>query len=121
MTHQPTPGFIADPIGVSRRIAQLAQVEALVAKVAGAEPDPAGAALERGARIAEAYAHALPIEQKLFDKLAERTARWAAVGVEALIAGGEERPPNPAAAAVLARELVKARKRMEALVTSRRS
>jgi len=107
MTHQ-SPAFPVPPTAdAGRQIAQLRQVLALVAQIAGrpkVEPlDEAG--LDEQARMTGAYDHAAPIVQRRFDALVSETAIWAAAGVEALLAAHSIDNKPQAAAARLAGEL----------------
>jgi ABC-type transporter Mla subunit MlaD len=118
MTHQGvhpyTPG-LADAGG---QVAQLRQVLALVSEIAGA-PGPGGdAALDEAARISSAYEAASPVAQRCFDLLAEETERWAAGGVETLIALRDRERPCAAAAARLAAELETALGRLREAVSA---
>lgn len=115
MTHQhPVRAAWGDPDAGSR-LAQLAELEALVARIADVAPPAAhgAAALDRDARLSTAYDDASPIVRKRFDALAQETALWAAAGVEALLHGSGA----PAAAAVQLRaELAMARSRLAAML-----
>lgn len=102
MMFQSTDAFLPIAEDAGRRVAHLRHVLDLVGQVAGrtatADDD---AELDEAALFAGAYALALPVAQRRFDALAEETATWAAIGVEALLESGN----NPAAAARLTAEL----------------
>jgi hypothetical protein len=99
------------------QVAQLRQVLALVEELAGTDAAaPGGAALDQAARISEAYARALPIDQRRYDFHAADTARWAAAGVEALLQLEERRRPCRAAARILAEKLSRALAELERIV-----
>jgi lysophospholipase L1-like esterase len=116
MTHQSPhlqmPG-LADAGG---QVAQLRQVLALVEEIAGRLPSQAGDGLDEAARVSAAYANAWPIVQRRFDARAAETARWAAAGVETLLALSDGGHPAAAAAAVLAEAMRDALKRLAAIV-----
>ena len=109
MTQQHQPPFYAPGLAdAGAQIAQLRQVLALVAEMAGRTPlSPGDELLDEAARISAAYARALPIDQKRFDSLAAETARWAAAGVEALLKLDDAGMPVRAAAERVAEELEK--------------
>jgi len=96
--HPYAPG-LADAGG---QVARLRQVLALVAEIAGRPGGGGDSALDEAARISAAYDCAPPIAQRRFDRLAEETERWAAAGVETLIALREREKPYAAAAGRLA-------------------
>ena len=109
MTYQapPQPALAgADP---GRQVAQLREVlmlvEAIGARAGAADADDRR--LDEAALVSAAYDAALPVAQRRFDALAAETAVWAAAGVEALLAAGEDCPPRSAAAR-LADELERA-------------
>lgn len=105
MTHQGAPPYAPGLADAGGQAARLREVLALVAEIAETAPVPSGDAMDQAARISAAYAAAPPIAQRRFDRLAEETERWAAVGVETLIALRERGRPYAAAAARLAAEL----------------
>jgi hypothetical protein len=105
MTYQaPTACPAADP---GRQLAQLGEALHLVGRIAG-RPGPARGdrRLDEAARLSEAYERALPVARRRFEALAAEASAWAAAGVEALLAAGEE--AHPAAAARLALALDRA-------------
>lgn len=117
MTHQP-PAFAPAAIDAGDQLARLRHVLRLVEQIAGrtisgAEND---VALDEGARLSGAYENALPVVQRRFDTLAGETATWAAAGVEALLASGDEAAPPRAAAACLADELRRALARLATIL-----
>jgi hypothetical protein len=116
MTHQAPapllPPRFADPAG---EVAQLQHVLVLVGQLGGSTVVTNEAALDTGARIAAAYADALPIIQHRFETLLGEATGWAAAGVEALLASAETASPK-AAAAALADELRGALTKLEALL-----
>jgi len=101
MTHQapPPPPSPADP---GRQVAQLREVLRLVDGLAGHAGAAHDSALDEAARVSAAYDRALPIVQRRFDTRAAEAASWAAAGVEALLARGENAPPRAAAARLAA-------------------
>ncbi|MBV8687842.1 MAG: hypothetical protein JOZ90_02790 [Alphaproteobacteria bacterium] len=117
MTHQGghpyVPGF-ADACG---QVAQLRQVLTLVGEIAGQGPARADAALDEAARISGAYEAAPPVAQRRFDRIAAETERWAALGVETLLALRDSGRPYAAAAKRLADELRGALRRLEGAVS----
>jgi hypothetical protein len=91
------------------QIARLRQVLSLIDELAARERGAAGdAAIDEAARISAAYAGALPIDQKRFDRFAADTARWAGAGLEALLRLDERGLPVRAAAERLGEELERA-------------
>lgn len=97
MTHQPPPLSASPADDPGNRIAQLREVLALVERLAG-RGEPAGdEGLDEAARISAGHDRAPPIIRRRFDALAAESAVWAASGVEALLAAGEQ-PPRAAAA-----------------------
>jgi hypothetical protein len=116
MTHQ-QPSPAAGTVDPGRQIAQLRHVLVLVRQMAGSEAGgDSDAALDEAARVSLAYADALPLHRRRFDRLAAETARWAAAGVEALLAVEERGKTAPAAAARLAGELERALSRLSAIL-----
>lgn len=107
MTHQSPPRYAPGLADAGGQVAQLRQVLALVEEIAGA-PASAPDRLDEAARVSAAYAHAWPVVQRRFDTLAGETARWAAVGVETLLALSDRGRPSAAAARQLGRELAAA-------------
>ena len=122
MTHQSPPSAApgsaetggADP---GRQVAQLRELLALVRAIAGQTPGKAerDSMLDEAARVSDAYERALPVDRRRFDALAGETSGWAAAGVEALLAAGDELQPR-AAAARLASQLDLALAEMAALL-----
>jgi hypothetical protein len=112
MTHQGAHPYAPGLADAGGQAAQLRQVLILVAEIAGSPRPGCDAALDEAARISAAYAAAPPIAQRRFDRLAEETERWAAVGVETLIALRDRERPCAAAAARLAAELEAALERL---------
>jgi hypothetical protein len=109
MTHQSAHATMPGLADAGGQVAQLRQVLALVEEIAGRQPAPArDEGLDEAARVSAAYAHAWPVVQRRFDRVAGETARWAAAGVETLLALGESGRPARAAAAVLAEALRRA-------------
>ena len=80
-----------------RQIASLREALILVRGISG-DDDQAGqdALLDEAARFSSAYERASPVVQRCFDALASEIAAWAAAGVEALLAAGEQPPAVPA-------------------------
>ena len=116
MTHQAPPSPASSGADPGRQVAQLREALRLVETIAGrANPTMHDAALDEAARLSDAYERALPVVQRRFDALASETAIWAAAGVEALLAAGEEARPR-AAAACLADGLDRALQEMTALL-----
>jgi hypothetical protein len=108
MTQQAVP-LRTGTADAGERIAQLRQVLALVEEIAGVSGHGRGeAALDEAARVSSAYATALPIVQRRFDRLAAQTAQWAAAGASALAALTARSMPTGAAARRLAAELERA-------------
>jgi ABC-type transporter Mla subunit MlaD len=105
MTHQGAPPYAPGLADAGGQVAQLCQVLALVAEVAGTPRADGDAALDEAARISAAYESAPPVAQRQFDGLADETERWAAAGVETLIALRDRERPCAAAAARLAAEI----------------
>ena len=103
--HAPLPET-TPAVDAPRQFAQLRQVSALVAQIAGRPGgNPCGdAALDEAARLGAAYGDALPIVQRRFDAMVAETVAWAAAGVDALTRAGA----SPAAAARLSDELADA-------------
>jgi hypothetical protein len=101
-------------------IAQLRQVLALVAEMAGVAGEGGGeVALDEAARVSAAYDAALPVVQRRFDIHAARIARWAAAGVSALLTLTERGRPVAPAADRLAAELGKALGELRDIVSAR--
>jgi len=90
--------------GSAADVAELRQVLALVSEMAG-RPLPSPLSLDEDARIAAAYADALPIVQVCFDRLAAETTARATAGIKALIALRDGGRPTRAAAERLAGSL----------------
>lgn len=117
MTHQSAHAYMPGLADAGGQIAQLRQVLALVEEIAGRQGAPAGdAGLDEGARVSAAYAHAWPVAQRRFDRLAAETAGWAAAGVETLLRLSDAGRPAGAAAAVLAQALRRALRSLAAAV-----
>ncbi|HYE27921.1 MAG TPA: hypothetical protein VEA61_06790 [Allosphingosinicella sp.] len=109
MTQQQPPFYAPGLADAGAQIAQLRQVLALVAEMAGRTSlTPRDGDLDEAARVSAAYARALPIDQKRFDGLAAETARWAAAAVRTLLQLDEAGLPVRAAAERLAEALEKA-------------
>jgi hypothetical protein len=106
MTHH-APIRAADP---AEQLSQLHRVLSVVEEIAGLEPTHLSDAVS-----GDAYANALPLDQRRFHRLAEETTSWAAAGVAALIAAEEARGVPRAAAARLAKELRGSLARLENL------
>ena len=102
MTQHDVPLYAPGLADAGGQVAQLREVLALVEEIAGARSQARGdAALEEAAQVSAAYAAAPPVAQRRFDDRAAATARWAAAGVETLLALQEKgRPAAPAAAAL---------------------
>ena len=116
MTHQAPPSAAPSGADPGRQVAQLREALRLVERLAGRSASASHERrLDEAARISEAYAGALPIAQRRFEALVAETALWAAAGVEALLAVGEDAPPR-AAAARLAAALERALSEMAALL-----
>jgi hypothetical protein len=106
MTHQSAHAYMPGLADAGGQIAQLRQILALVEEIAGRQSVPArDEGLDEAARVSAAYAHAWPVAQRRFDRLAAETAAWAAAGVETLLRLSDGGRPAGAAAAVLARAL----------------
>ncbi|MBV9932357.1 MAG: hypothetical protein JO013_15635 [Alphaproteobacteria bacterium] len=102
MTHQSPPAYMPGLADAGGQVAQLRQVLALVDEIAGRQQAPMRHdGLDEAARVSAAYAHACPIVQRRFDRLATETAGWAAAGVEALLRLSDGGRPAGAAASVL--------------------
>src|SRR3954468_7958466 len=109
MTQQDFAPYAPGLADAGGQAAQLAEVLALVEEIAGLAPSARGdAALEAAARVSAAYAAAPPVAQRRFDARAAATARWAATGVETLLALQEKSRPSGPAAAALAEALQRA-------------
>ena len=117
MTHQSSSEIVTAAADPCRQVTQLRELLALVRNIAGHVPNAAEreSALDEAALVISAYARALPVVQRRFDTLAAETAGWAAAGVEALLAAGDEVPPR-AAADRLADQLGRALSEMAALL-----
>jgi hypothetical protein len=102
MTQQGSP--IEAMQGSAADVAELRQVLRLVSEMAG-RPLAAPDALDEDARIASAYADALPIVRVCFDRLASEATAQATAGIRALIAIRDAGRPTRAAAARLADSL----------------
>jgi hypothetical protein len=99
------------------QVAQLRQVLALVDEIAGRQQAPVpDQGLDEAARISGGYAHAAPVVQRRFDRLAGETARAAAAGVETLLQLSDAGRPAAAAATVLGEALRKAVRNLAAVV-----
>jgi len=120
MTHQSPTHAATAPNEPGRQVAQLRHVLALVEQIAGREcgEEARGAALDEAARVSAAYDHSLSIDRRRFDTLAAETARWAAAGVEALLALEEREIRPQAPAARLADELSRTLKRLADTVSA---
>jgi len=116
MTHQSPHAYMPGLADAGGQVAQLRQVLALVEEIAGRQSAPAGDELNAAARLSAAYAHAAPVVQRRFDRLASETALWAAAGVETLLQLSDGGRPAGAAAAVLAAELEKALRGLAAVL-----
>ena len=90
--------------GSAADVAELRQVLCLVSEMAG-RPLPSSDALDEDARMAAAYAEALPIVRVCFDRLGAETTARATAGIKALIAIRDSGRPTRAAAARLADSL----------------
>jgi len=109
MTHQSTHAYMPGLADAGGQVAQLRQVLALIDEIAGRQHAPVhDAGLDEAARVSAAYAHAAPVVQRRFDRLASETAAWAAAGVETLLRLSDGGRPSAAAAAVLGEALRKA-------------
>ena len=109
MTHQSTHAYMPGLADAGGQVAQLRQVLALVEEIAGRQAMSGGDGdLDEAARVSASYAHAVPVVQRRFDRIAAETARWAAAGVETLLQLSDGGRPADAAAAVVAAELRKA-------------
>ena len=116
MTHQSTHAYMPGLADADSQVAQLRQVLALVEEIAGRQSGPASDELDAAARLSAAYAHAPPVVQRRFDRLASETALWAAAGVETLLQLSDGGRPAEAAASVLAGELRKALRALAAVL-----
>jgi hypothetical protein len=115
MTHHSPHAYMPGLADAGGQVAQLRQVLALVEEIAGRQAAPVrDEGLDEAARVSAAYAHAWPVVQRRFDRVAGETARWAAAGVETLLSLGDGGRPAQAAAAVVAEAL---RKSLHALRT----
>jgi hypothetical protein len=102
MTHQSTHPYMPGLADAGGQVAQLRQVLALVDEIAGRQQAPVkDQGLDEAARVSAAYAHAPPVVQRRFDRLAGETARAAASGVETLLQLSDTGRPAAAAASVL--------------------
>ena len=90
--------------GSAADVAELRQVLRLVSGMAGRSL-PCSDALDEDARIAAAYADAMPIVRVCFDRLAAETTARATAGIKALIALQDSGRPTRAAAGRLADSL----------------
>jgi hypothetical protein len=120
MTHQGAHSYAPGLADAGGQVAQLRQVLALVSEIAGAPAAGREAALDEAARMSAAYEASPPIAQRRFDRVAEETERWAAAGVETLIALRDRERPYAAAAGRLAAELHSALERLRDSVASLR-
>jgi len=113
---RPAP-IAADP---ARQVSQLRHVLGLVEEIAGRIPSISDFrdAGNEGARLAGAYACAMPVVQRRFETLAAETAAWAAAGVEALLTAQMPESRPQAAAARLGDELGKALRDLTAVLDS---
>jgi hypothetical protein len=100
--------------GSTADVAELRQVLCLVSEMAG-RPLPSDA-LDEDARMAAAYAEALPIVQVCFDRLGAETTAQATAGIKALIAIRDSGRPTRAAAARLADSLAGSLGRLAAIL-----
>jgi hypothetical protein len=116
MTHQGAPPYAPGLADAGGQAAQLREVLILVGEIAGSPRPGSDAALDEAARISSAYAAASPIAQRRYDRLAEETERWAAAGVETLIALRDRDRPCAAAAARFAADLEAALARLQEAV-----
>ena len=117
MTHQSTHRYMPGLADAGGQVAQLRQVLALIDEIAGRQHGPAhDVGLDEAARVSAAYAHAAPVVQRRFDRLASETAAWAATGVETLLRLSDGGRPSAAAAGVLGDALRKALKSLAASV-----
>lgn len=115
MTHQ-SPPLSAPSVGdAAEQDARLREVLALVEEIAGEAPT-ARQAYDEGARLSCAYEAASPLDRRRFDTHAAETARWAAAGVEALLANHARGRSPRAAAARLADELRAALSRLSTIL-----
>jgi ABC-type transporter Mla subunit MlaD len=108
MTHQSNHAYMPGLADAGGQVSQLRGVLALVEEIAGRQAPPGDGDLDEAARVSAAYAHAAPVVQRRFDRIAGETARWAAIGVETLLQLSDGGRPAGAAAAVMASELRKA-------------
>lgn len=118
MTHQSTHAYMPGLADAGGQVAQLRQVLALVDEIAGRQSPLPDAGLDEAARVSAAYAHAAPVVQRRFDRLASETAAWAAAGVETLLRLSEGGRPAAAAAGVLGDALRRALKSLAASVAA---
>lgn len=117
MTHQSTHAYMPGLADAGGQVAQLRQVLALIDEIAGRQHPPVhDQPLDEAARVSAAYAHAAPIVQRRFDRLASETAAWAAAGVETLLRLSDGGRPAAAAAGVLGDALRKALKSLACAV-----
>jgi ABC-type transporter Mla subunit MlaD len=116
MTHQSTHAYMPGLADAGGQVAELRQVLALVDEIAGRQSPAHHAGLDEAARVSAAYAHAAPVVQRRFDRLAGETAAWAATGVETLLRLSDGERPATAAAGVLGDALRKALKSLAASV-----
>ena len=105
MTHQSTHATMPGLADAGGQVAQLRQVLALVEEIAGRQSAAQDSALDEAARISAAYAHAWPVVQRRFDRVAGETAQWAAAAVETLLRLCDSGRPATAAAAAVAEAL----------------
>lgn len=98
-----TPPGLAD---AGAQVAQLRRVLALVEELAGQRGG--ACALDEAARVSAAYADAVSVDQRRFDRRAACAIAAAAAGAEALLAADEESAGRRAAAARLAQALRRA-------------
>ena len=97
MTHQAPPAPASSGSDAGRQVASLREAWLLVRSLSGGfaamERD---AMLDEAARFSSAYDQAPPVVQRQFDAVAGEMTAWAAAGVEALLAAGDNPPPAPA-------------------------
>ena len=117
MTHQSTHATMPGLADAGGQVAQLRELIALVDEIAGRQHGPTrDEGLDEAARVSAAYAHAWPVAQRRFDRLAAETAGWAAAGVETLLKLSDGGRPAAAAAAVLGDALRQALAALRAVV-----
>lgn len=109
----PEPIKSAPIAAPAEQLAQLRAIQALVDELAGTAR---GYAPGESGDLDARYDIACPIAQSRFDALASETAAFAAAGLSALIAGQSAGAAGSAGAALLAREMDRAIRKMEALL-----